>query len=381
MSARRRCAPRREINYLAKDYASFRQLILDRLALTMPDWQETHVPDIGIMLVELLAYVGDQLSYYQDAVATEAYLGTARQRISVRRHARLVDYALHEGCNARAWITIATNSDKPSSTRRTSFFARRFPARRARRVLQPERFRQGAGRSCDDFRAAVCRCSPRRLRCARRTTKSASTPGATAPAACPGAPPAQRLPTPGLRATLARAPSISPATTPDLRRSDRPGYRQSGGRRPTHRQAVRLTKVTPELDPLYQPTTRPASVEIEWCAEDALTFPLCISARDAGPGLHLPRQDQRCPRQRSAGRQGATITETLGTVPTQSSTPTCATDCEPAGVVVTAGPFRPALQQTPLTFAQVCCRAAAPPSSSRRIRPCAAVVTLTGTAR
>ena len=31
-----RAAP--EINYLAKDYASFRQLILDRLALTMPDW-------------------------------------------------------------------------------------------------------------------------------------------------------------------------------------------------------------------------------------------------------------------------------------------------------------------------------------------------------
>ncbi|NER85268.1 MAG: putative baseplate assembly protein, partial [Leptolyngbya sp. SIO1D8] len=40
------------INYLAKDYASFRQLILDRLALLMPDWQEHHVPDLGITLVE-----------------------------------------------------------------------------------------------------------------------------------------------------------------------------------------------------------------------------------------------------------------------------------------------------------------------------------------
>ena len=29
-----------EINYLAKDYASFRRLVLDRLALIMPDWQE-----------------------------------------------------------------------------------------------------------------------------------------------------------------------------------------------------------------------------------------------------------------------------------------------------------------------------------------------------
>ncbi len=37
-------------------------------------------------------------------VANEAYLNTARQRISVRRHARLVDYYLHEGCNARAFV-------------------------------------------------------------------------------------------------------------------------------------------------------------------------------------------------------------------------------------------------------------------------------------
>jgi len=99
------------MNYLAKDYASFRQLILDRLAHIMPDWKERHVPDLGITLVELLAYVGDYLSYYQDAVATEAYLDTARQRISVRRHARLVDYVLHEGCNARNWVCVTTDTD------------------------------------------------------------------------------------------------------------------------------------------------------------------------------------------------------------------------------------------------------------------------------
>src|SRR5262245_50961905 len=97
-----------EISYLAKDYASFRQLILDRLSLVMPEWRERHAPDIGIALVEILAYVGDHLSYYQDSVATEAYLDTARRRISVRRHARLVDYQMHEGCNARAWIYIDT---------------------------------------------------------------------------------------------------------------------------------------------------------------------------------------------------------------------------------------------------------------------------------
>jgi predicted phage baseplate assembly protein len=108
------CAPEAlaepEINYLAKDYSSFRQLILDRLSLIMPDWRERHVPDLGIALVEVLAYTGDYLSYYQDAVGTEAYLDTARQRISVRRHATLVDYPMHEGCNARVWVCLEVNT-------------------------------------------------------------------------------------------------------------------------------------------------------------------------------------------------------------------------------------------------------------------------------
>jgi hypothetical protein len=93
-----------EVNYLAKDYASFRRLMLDRLALLLPKGIQDQPADLQVALVELLAYTADHLSYYQDAVATEAYLGTARSRISLRRHARLLNYRLHEGCNARVWI-------------------------------------------------------------------------------------------------------------------------------------------------------------------------------------------------------------------------------------------------------------------------------------
>jgi len=93
-----------EINYLAKDYSSFRRLMLDRLSVIMPDWKEKNPADLMVALVELLSYKADHLSYYQDAVATEAYLGTARKKISVRRHVRMLDYFMHEGCNARAWI-------------------------------------------------------------------------------------------------------------------------------------------------------------------------------------------------------------------------------------------------------------------------------------
>ncbi len=110
-----------DLDYLTKDYSSFRQLFLDRLALNLPAWQEQHVPDLGITLVELLAYAADYLSYYQDAVATEAYLNTARQRISIRRHLRLIDYKLGEGSNARVWISIETNTDAVLNPRDIAF--------------------------------------------------------------------------------------------------------------------------------------------------------------------------------------------------------------------------------------------------------------------
>src|SRR5205814_516212 len=66
--------PPLEIDYLAKDYASFRRLMLDRLAQTAPDWADRLEADLGVTVVEALAYVADHLSYYQDAVGTEAYL-------------------------------------------------------------------------------------------------------------------------------------------------------------------------------------------------------------------------------------------------------------------------------------------------------------------
>jgi hypothetical protein len=50
------------IDYLAKDYASFRKLVLNRLSLLIPDWKERNASDQGIMLAELMAYVGDHLS-------------------------------------------------------------------------------------------------------------------------------------------------------------------------------------------------------------------------------------------------------------------------------------------------------------------------------
>jgi hypothetical protein len=103
------------LDYLARDYASFRQLLLDLVAQRNPRWVERSPADVGIALLELFAYEGDHLSYLQDAVANEMYLDTARRRSSAKRHAQLVDYAMHDGRNAWTYVhfTVKTGGSVP----------------------------------------------------------------------------------------------------------------------------------------------------------------------------------------------------------------------------------------------------------------------------
>lgn len=99
------------IDYLARDHSSFVRLLTDVASTRHGSFTDGNAADLAETLLELFAYTGDQLAYFQDAVATEAYLDTARQRRSVRRHTRLVDHRLHEGRNAAAWVALTVASD------------------------------------------------------------------------------------------------------------------------------------------------------------------------------------------------------------------------------------------------------------------------------
>lgn len=113
------------LDYMAKDYQSFRRLMTDLIADRNPDWQERLPADLGMTLVELIAYAGDYLSYYQDAgPGTEGYLDTCLHRISAARHARLVDYTMRNGRNAATFVHFAAvagaNTVVPQGTALTS---------------------------------------------------------------------------------------------------------------------------------------------------------------------------------------------------------------------------------------------------------------------
>ena len=98
------------IDYLAKDYSSFRQALLDFVPTRSPGWTERSEADIGMMLLELFAYTADNLSYMQDRVASEAFLSTATQRRSVAGHLRLIGYQMDEGAAAHTFLQFKVNS-------------------------------------------------------------------------------------------------------------------------------------------------------------------------------------------------------------------------------------------------------------------------------
>jgi hypothetical protein len=90
---------------LARDYAGLRAMLLERLGALDPG-ADTSPADVTVTLIELMAHLGDLLSYRQDRVATEAWLGTARRRASVTRHARLVDFPVVPAVSAATVLQV-----------------------------------------------------------------------------------------------------------------------------------------------------------------------------------------------------------------------------------------------------------------------------------
>ncbi len=100
------------IDYLARDYEGLRRLMLDRMSVTLPGWNERNPADLGVALVETLAAAADRTSWFQDAVGTEAFFEKTRLRQSLVRHSRLLGYRPDEGCNARVAIAVTAESDR-----------------------------------------------------------------------------------------------------------------------------------------------------------------------------------------------------------------------------------------------------------------------------
>jgi hypothetical protein len=363
------CAPDKlaepEINYLAKDYASFRQLILDRLALVMPDWRERHVPDLGLTLVELLAYVGDHLSYYQDAVATEAYLDTARQRISVRRHVLLVDYPMQEGCNARTWVCVQTNSDLALDPRDSYFITAldRIPTVMTQEELQrqasggyeifepmmEETIKLCAGQHEIHFYTwgdSEC-CVPRAATTATLTGEWIEPPPSEKPPHCEPEEEVEESPVTPYTDSASPRLHLNSGDVLIFEEVIGPKTGNSADADPKHRHAVRLTDIRHGHDPLHPEI---AITEITWAEEDALPFPLCLSTLGPPPDCVVIENISVARGNLVLVDHGLTVEEDLDPVLVKETIEECDCTGAVADTMVVPDRYEPVLKIAPLTF-------------------------------
>ncbi len=263
---------RPRIDYLAKDYTGFRRVMLERLSQLSPSWSERSSADVGVTLVELLAYAADELSWRQDAVATEAYLGTARSRVSLRRHARLVDYRMHEGCSARALVRVTTTAANANLPQGTLMFTR----------VEGAGATVGVGSA--ELGAALLAHPEVFLSCEHallhQDCNEMALYGWGDPEAC--------LPKGATTATLAGHPTLAVGDLVVLAETASPDNGLAVDRDPGHRYAARLTEVDPDVDPaggLFDspPTLTSKQVtRIAWHADDALPAALPLFHAETG---------------------------------------------------------------------------------------------------
>ena len=61
------------IDYLAKDYDSFRHAMITAMMERVPGWEASSEADLDQVLLDLFSAAADELSDYQDRVMNEAY--------------------------------------------------------------------------------------------------------------------------------------------------------------------------------------------------------------------------------------------------------------------------------------------------------------------
>ncbi|MFW6174516.1 MAG: hypothetical protein ACOC5K_01930 [Chloroflexota bacterium] len=85
-------------------------------------WEPGGESDLGEMLLEMWAYVCDSLSFYDEVIAHEEYLRTARRRPSVRRLTRLIGHVPVPAVAAEVELGIVAEGRRPLTLpERTAF--------------------------------------------------------------------------------------------------------------------------------------------------------------------------------------------------------------------------------------------------------------------
>lgn len=98
-----------QIDYTKRQHADVVEELIAFVQATRPDdATDFTTSNLGVMLIELAAYVADLVSFGQDVTAQEVFLATARRYDSVLRFARSVGYVPRSARAATCVLKSAT---------------------------------------------------------------------------------------------------------------------------------------------------------------------------------------------------------------------------------------------------------------------------------
>jgi len=115
-----------ELNPLARDFVSLRRALLDYANQKFDTWTYRSDADIGVVLIELMAAIGDEFNYVKDRFAREGILDELSQRRSLRQLARLLDYEIHDGRNPKTLLELEVVGEDISVAAGTPVWVQRF---------------------------------------------------------------------------------------------------------------------------------------------------------------------------------------------------------------------------------------------------------------
>lgn len=95
-------------------FSDWRRALLEAIGRepTLRNWRAREPGDLGLMLMEMGAYIFDVVSFYDQLIANESYLRTARLTGAQRRHVSLLGYLPRPATGSSVWLAAEADGTR-----------------------------------------------------------------------------------------------------------------------------------------------------------------------------------------------------------------------------------------------------------------------------
>lgn len=110
-------------SYTQRDARQIKEELVSMIPLLTDDWTDFHESDPGMVIIELLSHLSDQLAFYTDRMAIESNFVTATERRNVFSGLRPLGYQLSGYVSARTQVRLRSSHSNEIYVKKYDIFA------------------------------------------------------------------------------------------------------------------------------------------------------------------------------------------------------------------------------------------------------------------